>query len=92
MRAVHKNPLSLPIINSTNKDKQVKSKKRVTDHGEVYTAGREVNAMLDLMGGLNGSLILGLVPFLGDRSAKLILNIFTVNRQCLLNRAHIHPA
>ena len=28
---------------------QVKSKKRVTDHGEVYTSEREVNAMLDLV-------------------------------------------
>jgi hypothetical protein len=29
--------------------KQVKSKKRVTDHGEVFTNEREVNAMLDLV-------------------------------------------
>lgn len=29
--------------------KQVVSKKRVKDHGEVYTAAREVNAMLDLV-------------------------------------------
>jgi SAM-dependent methyltransferase len=28
---------------------QVKSKKRVADHGEVYTSPREVNAMLDLV-------------------------------------------
>ena len=28
---------------------QVKSRKRVTDHGEVFTAQREVNAMLDLV-------------------------------------------
>ncbi len=28
---------------------QVKSKERVTDHGEVFTAEREVNAMLDLV-------------------------------------------
>lgn len=28
---------------------QVKSKKRVTDHGEVFTSAREVNAMLDLV-------------------------------------------
>ena len=28
---------------------QVKSKKRVTDHGEVFTNKREVNAMLDLV-------------------------------------------
>jgi len=30
-------------------DKQIKSKKRVVDHGEVFTAEREVNAMLDLV-------------------------------------------
>lgn len=30
-------------------DNQVKSKKRVTDHGEVFTNPREVNAMLDLV-------------------------------------------
>ena len=28
---------------------QVKSKQRVTDYGEVFTAEREVNAMLDLV-------------------------------------------
>ena len=28
---------------------QVKSKKRVADHGEVFTNPREVNAMLDLV-------------------------------------------
>ena len=32
-----------------NNDNQVKSKKRVTDHGEVFTNQREVNAMLDLV-------------------------------------------
>jgi hypothetical protein len=36
-------------INETNISKQVKSRKRVTDHGEVFTAEREVNAMLDLV-------------------------------------------
>lgn len=30
-------------------EKQVVSKKRVSDHGEVYTRKREVNAMLDLV-------------------------------------------
>ena len=30
-------------------DKQIKSKKRVVDHGEVFTAEHEVNAMLDLV-------------------------------------------
>lgn len=29
--------------------RQVKSKQRVADHGEVYTSEREVNAMLDLV-------------------------------------------
>ncbi len=29
------------------KKPQVKSKKRVSDHGEVFKADREVNAMLD---------------------------------------------
>ena len=28
---------------------QVKSKKRVAEHGEVFTSEREVNAMLDLV-------------------------------------------
>ncbi len=37
-------------LNPTTDDKQVKSKKRVADHGEVFTAEREVNAMLDLVG------------------------------------------
>ena len=32
-----------------NKEKQVISKKRVADHGEVLTARREVDAMLDLV-------------------------------------------
>ena len=31
------------------KSKQVKSKKRVADNGEVFTSEREVNAMLDLV-------------------------------------------
>jgi len=30
-------------------EKQIKSKQRVADHGEVYTSEREVNAMLDLV-------------------------------------------
>lgn len=30
-------------------DKQVKSKERVANHGEVFTSAREVNAMLDLV-------------------------------------------
>jgi SAM-dependent methyltransferase len=36
-------------IENIKTDNQVKSKKRVTDHGEVFTSEREVNAMLDLV-------------------------------------------
>ncbi len=32
-----------------NGNDQVKSKQRVADHGEIFTAEREVNAMLDLV-------------------------------------------
>ena len=38
-----------PTTQITDPEKQVKSKKRVNDHGEVFTAEREVNAMLDLV-------------------------------------------
>lgn len=41
------------VATKTNKepalDSQVKTKKRVADHGEVFTSEREVNAMLDLV-------------------------------------------
>ena len=36
-------------MDSTKQANQVFSKKRVADHGEVYTARREVSAMLDLV-------------------------------------------
>jgi len=36
-------------MDSIKQEKQVVSRKRVTDHGEVYTGKREVNAMLDLV-------------------------------------------
>ena len=36
-------------MNARPKDKQIVSKQRVVDHGEVYTGAREVNAMLDLV-------------------------------------------
>jgi len=39
----------MSIGDDGNMDFQVKSKKRVADHGEVFTAQREVNAMLDLV-------------------------------------------
>lgn len=32
-------------------DKQIKSRERVVDHGEVFTNEREVNAMLDMVEG-----------------------------------------
>ncbi len=37
------------LAEDINKEQQVKSKKRVADHGEVFTSEREVNAMLDLV-------------------------------------------
>jgi hypothetical protein len=37
------------IVEEIGEKGQVKSKKRVTDHGEVFTNDREVNAMLDLV-------------------------------------------
>ena len=36
-------------VSKNIKEKQIKSKKRVVEHGEVFTAEREVNAMLDLV-------------------------------------------
>ncbi len=36
-------------MNNALMEKQVASKKRVADHGEVFTGKREVNAMLDLV-------------------------------------------
>ena len=36
-------------MSEMNEKKQVKSNKRVADHGEVFTNEREVNAMLDLV-------------------------------------------
>src|SRR5690554_2375356 len=44
---LHKREHIMSIVE--NKDLQVKSKKRVADHGEVFTNEREVNAMLDLV-------------------------------------------
>ncbi|MFW5494174.1 MAG: hypothetical protein ACOCOR_08205, partial [Prevotella sp.] len=39
------------MINNQDSDneRQVVSRERVAEHGEVYTAKREVNAMLDLV-------------------------------------------
>ena len=37
------------LIEGLKSENQVKSKKRVADHGEVFTNEREVNAMLDLV-------------------------------------------
>lgn len=43
------NKLKTPKSVGITMEKQIKSKKRVADHGEVFTAEREVNAMLDLV-------------------------------------------
>lgn len=40
---------SIENIDLRRQEKQVVSRRRVADHGEVYTAQREVNAMLDLV-------------------------------------------
>ena len=37
------------VFSDMNDTKQVKTKKRVADHGEVFTSDREVNEMLDLV-------------------------------------------
>lgn len=37
------------IMDMQENERQVKSKQRVADHGEVYTSAREVNAMLDMV-------------------------------------------
>lgn len=39
----------IALEEKAKREKQVKSKKRVADHGEVFTSEREVNAMLDLV-------------------------------------------
>ena len=41
--------MSVEAMASKRREKQVVSRKRVNDHGEVYTASREINAMLDLL-------------------------------------------
>lgn len=41
--------LELSDSNTIKQENQVVSKKRVTDHGEVYTTHKEVSAMLDLV-------------------------------------------
>jgi len=41
--------ISAENINHDEKQQQVISRRRVADHGEVFTAKREVNAMLDLV-------------------------------------------
>ena len=41
----NKNKIMKPVANNN----LIKSKKRVADHGEVFTSEREVNAMLDLV-------------------------------------------
>jgi hypothetical protein len=39
----------LPTPDKEPMEEQIKSKKRIADHGEVVTGKREVNAMLELV-------------------------------------------
>jgi hypothetical protein len=48
-RAAEKVNTGQAMERAKEKQRQVVSRKRVADHGEVYTAQREVNAMLDLV-------------------------------------------
>ncbi len=41
--------MMMELNEETHSKDQVKSKQRVAEHGEVFTAQREVNAMLDLV-------------------------------------------
>ena len=43
-----RNDMNEKILHIEN-EKQVKSKERIADHGEVFTLEQEVNAMLDLV-------------------------------------------
>lgn len=45
----YRKALMKETLNKVELEKLVKSKKRVSDHGEVFTSKREVNAMLDLV-------------------------------------------
>ena len=49
MQIGKQNSIMSDLTNRINQGTQVKSKKRVADHGEVFTNEREVNAMLDLV-------------------------------------------
>lgn len=50
LRMSRKLPIkNIKSMDSPRQEKQVVSRKRVADHGEVYTGKREVNAMLDLV-------------------------------------------
>ena len=39
----------MSTLHQNSDHSQIKSRERVADHGEVFTAEREVNAMLDLV-------------------------------------------
>ena len=41
--------VKLALMNKKNLEKQVISKQRVADHGEVFTRDREVRAMLNVV-------------------------------------------
>jgi type I restriction-modification system DNA methylase subunit len=68
--------------------KQIKSKKRVADHGEVFTNEREVNAMLDLVKTETERIESRfLEPACGDGNflAEILRRKLYVNIFCLLN-------
>ena len=46
---MHMNDMDAGLMPPPKKERQIKSKERVSKHGEVFTAEREVNAMLDLV-------------------------------------------
>ena len=48
---MHMDDMDAGLMPPPKKERQIKSKERVSKHGEVFTAEREVNAMLDLHDG-----------------------------------------
>ena len=46
---MHMDDMDAGLMPPPKAERQIKSKERVSKHGEVFTAEREVNAMLDLV-------------------------------------------
>ena len=74
--------------------RQIKSKKRVVDFGEVYTAEREVNAMLDMVARQAASITTFLEPACGNgifiaailgRKLQTVADIGGGDKQTMLN-------